>query len=45
MTKPPHIAVVANLFHPQTGEECIIQPVVFQKLPEPPFTAIFIPGL
>lgn len=28
MTKPPHIAVVVNLFHPQTGEECIIQPVV-----------------
>lgn len=28
MTKPTHIALVANLFHPQTGEECIIQSVV-----------------
>lgn len=27
MTKPTHIALVANLFHPRTGEECIIQPL------------------
>lgn len=55
MTKPPPIAAeVANLFHPQTGEECIIQPRLdalrskqFQtkKLPEPPLTAFFTLGL
>ena len=28
MTKPPHIAALDNLFHPQNGEKCIIQPLV-----------------
>lgn len=28
MTKPPYIVIVVNLFHPQTDEECIIQPIV-----------------
>lgn len=53
MTKPPHIAVVVNLFHPQTGEECIIQPVVdalgskqcFKNCLNQLLTAFFILGL
>lgn len=28
MTKPPYIAIVVNIFHPQTAEECILQPKV-----------------
>lgn len=54
MTKPPRLAIVVNLFHPQTGEKCIIQPTArlmlwvqsgISKSYEPPLIAFYIVGL